>query len=74
MQVSTPLHRNSLGQNKKYSNLYSVSSFRFSQLASAGYCVAILYYCGQSVSQNIDDLPVLANCRVWYFSNPLQWR
>ena len=61
--VSTTLDRHSLGQNAKYPSLYSLSSsFRFSQLASAGYYVAILYY---MVSQSEDrrficfsDLPV----------------
>ena len=63
--MSTTLDRHSLGQNEKYPSLYCLSSsFRFSQLASAGYYVAILYYMvSQSVSQKIDDLSVIATCR-----------
>ena len=67
--MSITLDRHSLGQNAKYPSLYSLSSsFRFSQLASAGYYVAILNYMvsqsvSQSVSQKIDDLSVLATCR-----------
>ena len=57
--MSTTVHRNALGQNMKYSSLYSSSSFRFSMLC---YYMAILYYCGQSVSQKIDNLTILTTC------------
>ena len=55
--MSTTLHRHTLGRNAKCSSLYPLcSSFRFSQLALAGYYIHDHALLWMSVSQR---MPVL---------------